>query len=141
MGRPAFLITPEVLEKTERLAAQGLNQVQISACLGIVQKTLIEKKRYFANFANAIKLGKAKGIGTVTNALFESAQNGSVPAQIFFLKNRDPENWKDVTAHSVSLVSKMSDSQLLSEVRSDPELAKVLESSPVIESTDHEVVG
>ena len=141
MGRPAFQITPEILEKTERLAAQGLNQVQISACLGIVQKTLIEKKRYFANFSNAIKLGKAKGIGTVTNALFESAKNGSVPAQIFFLKNRDPENWKDVTAHSVSLVSKMSDSQLLSEVRADPELAKVLESSPVIESTDHEIVG
>ena len=141
MGRPAFLITPEILEKTERLAAQGLNQVQISACLGIVQKTLIEKKRAFTQFAQAISIGKAKGIGTVTNALFQSAQNGSVPAQIFFLKNRDPENWKDVTAHSVSLVSKMSDSQLLSEVRSDPELAKVLESSPVIESTDHEVVG
>ena len=141
MGRPAFLITPEILEKTERLAAQGLNQVQISACLGIVQKTLIEKKRAFSAFGNAIKIGKAKGIGTVTNALFQSAQNGSVPAQIFFLKNRDPENWKDVTAHSVSLVSKMSDSQLLSEVRSDPELAKVLESSPVNESTDHEVVG
>ena len=141
MGRPAFLITPEILEKTERLAAQGLNQVQISACLGIVQKTLIEKKRAFSSFGEAIRIGKAKGIGTVTNALFESAQNGSVPAQIFFLKNRDPENWKDVTAHSVSLVSKMSDSQLLSEVRSDPELAKVLEASPVIESTDHEVVG
>ena len=141
MGRPAFQITPEILEKTERLAAQGLNQVQISACLGIVQKTLIEKKRAFSAFDNAIKIGKAKGIGTVTNALFESAKNGSVPAQIFFLKNRDPENWKDVTAHSVSLVSKMSDSQLLSEVRADPELAKVLESSPVIESTDHEVVG
>jgi hypothetical protein len=141
MGRPSFQITPEILAKTEKLAATGLSQVQISACLGINASTLIEKKRYFANFANAIKLGKAKGIGTVTNALFQSAQNGSVPAQIFFLKNRDPENWKDVTAHSVSLVSKMSDSQLLSEVRSDPELAKVLESSPVIESTDHEVVG
>ena len=141
MGRPSFQITPEILEKTEKLAATGLSQVQISACLGINASTLIEKKRYFANFANAIKLGKAKGIGTVTNALFQSAQNGSVPAQIFFLKNRDPENWKDVTAHSVSLVSKMSDSQLLSEVRSDPELAKVLEASPAIESTDHEVVG
>jgi hypothetical protein len=140
MGRPAFLITPEILEKTERLAAQGLNQVQISACLGVRPETISVKKRAFTQFAQAISIGKAKGIGTVTNALFQSAQNGSVPAQIFFLKNRDPENWKDVTAHSVSLVSKMSDSQLLSEVRSDPELAKVLEASPVIESTDHEVV-
>lgn len=140
MGRPSFQITPEILAKTEKLAATGLSQVQISACLGINASTLIEKKRYFANFADAIKIGKAKGIGTVTNALFQSAQNGSVPAQIFYLKNRDPENWKDVTAHSVSLVSKMTDSQLLDEVRSDPELSKVLDSTPVIESTDYEVV-
>ena len=61
MGRPSFQITPEILAKTEKLAATGLSQVQISACLGINASTLIEKKRYFANFANAIKLGKAKG--------------------------------------------------------------------------------
>jgi hypothetical protein len=34
----------------------------------------------------------------------------------------------------------MTDSQLLDEVRSDPELSKVLDSTPVIESTDYEVV-
>jgi hypothetical protein len=45
MGRPRFEITPEILQKTEDLAAKGLTQAQISACLGIVQKTLIEKKR------------------------------------------------------------------------------------------------
>ena len=83
MGRPAFQITPEILEKTERLAAQGLTEVQISACLGIVQKTLIEKKRAFSEFSAAIKNGRAKGVGTITNALFESAVKGSVPAQIF----------------------------------------------------------
>ena len=141
MGRPAFLITPEILEKTERLAAQGLNQVQISACLGVRPETISVKKRTFTQFAQAISIGKAKGIGTVTNALFQSAQNGSVPAQIFYLKNRDPENWKDVSAHSVSLVSKMTDSQLLDEVRSDPELTKVLDSTSVIESIDHQVAG
>ena len=129
MGRPAFQITPEILEKTERLAAQGLTEVQISACLGIVQKTLIEKKRAFSEFSNAIKNGRAKGVGTITNALFESAVKGSVPAQIFYLKNRDQENWSDVQAHNVSVVAKMSDSQLLDEVRSDPKLIEALETS------------
>ena len=131
MGRPAFQITPEILKKTERLAAQGLTQVQISACLGIVQKTLIEKKRAFSELSKAISNGKAKGIGTITNALFESAQNGSVPAQIFYLKNRDQDNWSDVQAHNVSVVAKLSDSQLLDEVRSDPKLVEALESSPI----------
>ena len=129
MGRPRFEITPEILEKTERLAAQGLTQVQISACLGIVQKTLIEKKRAFSEFSNAIKNGRAKGVGTITNALFESAGKGSVPAQIFYLKNRDQENWSDVQAHNVSVVAKLSDSQLIDEVRSDPKLIEALETS------------
>ena len=129
MGRPRFEITPEILEKTERLAAQGLTQVQISACLGIVPKTLIEKKRAFSSFSDAIKNGRAKGVGTITNALFESAVKGSVPAQIFYLKNRDQENWSDVQAHNVSVVAKLSDSQLIDEVRSDPKLIEALETS------------
>ena len=131
MGRPRFEITPEILQKTERLAAQGLTQVQISACLGIVQKTLIEKKRAFSEFSDAIKNGRAKGIGTITNALFDSAVKGSVPAQIFYLKNRDQENWSDVQAHNVSVVAKLSDSQLLEEVKSDPKLIEALETSVV----------
>jgi hypothetical protein len=132
MGRPRFEITPEILQKTERLAAQGLTQVQISACLGInVQKTLIEKKRAFSEFSDAIKNGRAKGIGTITNALFDSAVKGSVPAQIFYLKNRDQDNWSDVQAHNVSVVAKLSDSQLLEEVKSDPKLIEALETSVV----------
>ncbi len=103
--------------------------MQISACLGIVQKTLIEKKRAFSEFSNAIKNGRAKGVGTITNALFESAVKGSVPAQIFYLKNRDQENWSDVQAHNVSVVAKLSDSQLIDEVRSDPKLIEALETS------------
>jgi hypothetical protein len=139
MGRPRFEITPEILQKTEDLAAKGLTQAQISACLGIVPKTLIEKKRAFSEFSNAIKNGRAKGLGTITNALFDSAVKGSVPAQIFYLKNRDPDNWADVQAHNVSVVAKMSDSQLLDEVKSDPALARALETA-TIESVDHQVV-
>jgi len=139
MGRPRFEITPEILQKTEDLAAKGLTQAQISACLGIVQKTLIEKKRAFSEFSKAIKIGRAKGIGTITNALFDSAVKGSVPAQIFYLKNRDSENWADVQAHNVSVVSKMSDSQLLDEVKSDPTLARALEAT-TIDSADHQNV-
>ena len=93
MGRPRFEITPEILQKTERLAAQG--------------------------------------IGTITNALFDSAVKGSVPAQIFYLKNRDQDNWSDIQAHNVSVVAKLSDSQLLEEVKSDPKLIEALETSVV----------
>jgi len=129
MGRPAFQITDEIITKTERLAAQGLTEAQIGACLGIQPETVCRKKRAFSQFAQAIKNGRAKGVGTITNALFESAVKGSVPAQIFYLKNRDQENWSDVQAHNVSVVAKLSDSQLLEEVRSDPKLIEALETS------------
>ena len=139
MGRPRFEITPEILQKTEDLAAKGLTQEQISACLGINPTTLIDKKRHYSNFSKAIKNGRAKGVGTITNALFNSARDGSVPAQIFYLKNRDPDNWADNMSHSVSVVAKMSDSQLLDEVKSDPTLSRALEAT-TIESNDHQVV-
>ena len=139
MGRPAFQITPEILEKTERLAAQGLTQVQISACLGIKPETICRKKRAFAQLDQAIKFGKARGVGTITNALFESACKGSVPAQIFYLKNRDQENWSDIQAHNVSVVAKLSDSQLLEEVRSDPKLIEALETSTLLGETSESI--
>ena len=45
--------------------------------------------------SEAINRGRAAGIKMVTNALFESAMAGNVAAQIFFLKNRAPEEWRD----------------------------------------------
>ena len=43
----------------------------------------------------ALEDGEAKGIARVTGYLMNSAREGNVTAQIFYLKNRDPENWKD----------------------------------------------
>lgn len=78
------------------MAAKGLSEEQVAINLGIAYTTLREKKKQFSAFSSAIKKGKARSIKKVVNALFESAtKNGSNTAQIFFLKNRDPENWKD----------------------------------------------
>jgi hypothetical protein len=41
----------------------------------------------------AIKRGKAKGIVTITNALYEKAKEGDNTAMIFYLKNR--AGWRD----------------------------------------------
>ena len=61
----------------------------------------------------------------MSNALYESAMSGTPVAQIFYLKNRAPKEWADV--QSVNKVqinfSRMSDTQLLNELREDPGLA------------------
>ena len=69
--------------------------MQISYCLVFSADTLSRREKDSAAFAEAIKKGKAQGIADVANALYESAMAGSIAGQIFFLKNRDPQNWRD----------------------------------------------
>ena len=89
-------MTKEVdLNKVETLAAQGLTNEQIARCLGIAQSTLYKWQDEKSDFSEAIKSGKAKGIATISNALFQSGKGGNITAQIFYLKNRYPEEWKD----------------------------------------------
>jgi len=94
-GRPEYVIDDKVLKKVEDLAAHGLTKQQIALSLGIHVATLCKKRLENAELTEAIKRGEANGIKTVTNALFTAAREGNITAQIFFLKNRDPENWKD----------------------------------------------
>ena len=95
MGRPKIQIAADIISEAERLASRGLTKEQIAYCLGFSADTLSRREKDSADFAEAIKEGKAQGIADVANALYESAMAGSIPGQIFFLKNRDPSNWKD----------------------------------------------
>ncbi len=78
----------------------------------------------------------------VTNALYENAMNGNPVSQIFFLKNRDPNRWNDVKSinHLQLSVSKMTDSQLLQELKSDPVLSSTFQNIiPQLDQTNDEV--
>ena len=48
------------------------------------------------------------------NSLFSSAQGGNVTAQIFYLKNRDTQNWQDrvETNHTLSIGSALDNARL-----------------------------
>ena len=83
------------LEEAETLAGQGLSKKQIAYCLGIGESTLYDKQKKDPEFLEALKRGRAKGLSKVTNSLFENANSGNVVAQIFYLKNRSPEEWRD----------------------------------------------
>ena len=94
-GRKAIVFDQEKIDQIELLASQGLGPYQISKALGISWDTLDRNKKKNSEIAEAIKKGKAKGLAKVTNSLFNSANDGNVTAQIFYLKNRDPDNWAD----------------------------------------------
>lgn len=82
-------------EKVEKLAAQGLTNEQVALCMDISESTFYVWQNEKPEFLEAIKKGKAKGIGTITNSLFQSAKDGNITAQIFYLKNRHPDEWRD----------------------------------------------
>ena len=114
-----------LLDQVERLAARGLSQKQVCEALGISESWRHEKKPISPELLESYKRGAALGLADVSNALYESAMSGTPVAQIFYLKNRAPNEWADV--QSVNKVhinfSRMSDTQLLNELREDPGLA------------------
>ena len=94
-GTSKFIVTDEILTKVQSLASQGLTTVQIGDVLGVAERTVYKYKKNNKQFAQAIKEGQAKGVATITNALFKSAKSGQVTSMIFWLKNRAPNEWKD----------------------------------------------
>ena len=121
-GPKPRLITEEFLAKVEHLTARGLSQQQVCHALGFSETWWYDAKQKNSDISESFKRGQAKGLAEVSNAIYEQALNGSTGAACFFLKNRDPDRWSDVkSVNAVQInVGKMTDTQLLEELRSDP---------------------
>ena len=123
-------ITRDFLTEVEHLAARGLSQQQVCHALGFSETWWYDANQKNSDISDSFKRGQAKGLAEVSNAIYEQALNGSTGAACFFLKNRDPDRWSDVkSVNAVQInVSKMTDTQLLEELRSDPVMSKSLQS-------------
>ena len=121
-GPKAREISKELLGRVEQLATRGLSQKQVCDVLGFSETWWHAKKQEISELGEFYKKGQAKGLAEVSNALHEQAISGSTGAACFFLKNRDPDRWSDVkSVNAVQInVGKMTDTQLLEELRSDP---------------------
>lgn len=116
------LVAPK-LDTIEGLYREGATLAQIADYLGISEKTLCNYKNQHEELAEALKRGNQDAIYAVENSLFRSAcgymyeeqevtKSGAVVtvqkyakpnvnAQIFFLKNRARDKWKDKVDHEV----------------------------------------
>lgn len=79
----------------EGWARDGLTEEQIAHNMGIAYSTLREWKKNHPAILAAIKKGKEVVDYEVENALLKSALEGNTAAQIFWLKNRRRDKWKD----------------------------------------------
>ena len=88
-------LEPENLLLLEDWARMGLTDEQIAHNMGISRSTLSEYKVKYKDIADTLKKGKDVIDIQVENALLKSALEGSNTAQIFWLKNRRPDRWRD----------------------------------------------
>lgn len=120
-GKYEYWLTPEGLLKLEGWARDGLTDEQIAENMGIHRDTLNEWKKKYSDISDTLKRGKGVVDTQVENALLKRALGYSykettseltdegmrvtkvvekevVPdttAQIFWLKNRRPDKWRD----------------------------------------------
>lgn len=124
-GKYKEWITKEGLLKIEGWAKDGLTDEDIAYNMGINRKTLYEWKKKYPPISDALKTGKEVVDRKVENALFKSAIGyeytevkeyieqtddgkkkkkiekttkhvpANTTAQIFWLKNRKPKQWRD----------------------------------------------
>lgn len=95
MAKINDLLEPDKLILLEGWSRNGLTNQQIADNIGINVKTLYDWKNKESDICNALKKGKEVVDIEVENALLKSALEGNVTAQIFWLKNRKKEQWRE----------------------------------------------
>ena len=88
-------LTEEDYQQIMEWSGDGLSETQIATLLNCSISTITREKKRNEQFAHAIKKGKYKAVQLVANKVFQNAMDGKETSAIFFLKNRDPDNWAD----------------------------------------------
>ncbi|WP_258107202.1 transposase [Christensenella minuta] len=94
-GKYKEWLDPDNLKLLEGWARDGLTDKDIAANMGIVVSTLYDWKKKYSEISEALKKSKEAVDYKVENALLQSALAGNTTAQIFWLKNRRPDKWRD----------------------------------------------
>lgn len=88
-------LTEEGLTLLSAWARDGLTDEQIAHNMGVSVRSLYNYKSRFPQIATALKVNKEVADIQVENALYKAAIEGNITAQIFWLKNRQGEKWRD----------------------------------------------
>ena len=119
VGRPSKYDKID-LAQVEKLAGMGLTEEQIASVIDIHRDTLIEYKKQYPEFSDILKRGKEKTDLQIVKSLYQRAIGYKHPelyitqykgkiitkkitkhyppdtgAICFWLKNRQPDKWKD----------------------------------------------
>jgi hypothetical protein len=93
-GRPTDY-RPEYGQEIIDLMATGLSLTAAAADLGFHRQRVYEWAEHHPEFADAVKLARAKRVLALERGLLEATEGPRVTARIFALKNADPEEWRE----------------------------------------------
>ena len=94
-GKYEYWLTEEGLLLLEGWARDGLTDEQIAHNIGISTSTLNNWKNMYVVILESLKKGNEVVDYAVENALLKNALKGDTTAQIYWLKNRRPDKWRD----------------------------------------------
>lgn len=108
MAKSKWEQVKEKLTLIEGWARDGLTDLQIAENLRISKTTFYKLKNEHPELSELLKKGKEIVDYEVENALLKSALSGNVTAQIYWLNNRKPKQWRnkqdvDVSNNGMSL--------------------------------------
>jgi ACT domain-containing protein len=122
MAKSKWKDIKEKLTLIEGWAREGLTDEQIANNLDISTSTFYEYKNKYSEFSESLKKGKEIIDFEVENALLKNALDGNVTAQIYWLNNRKPKQWKNKrenTENNKEEISKVE--QILVKIREEAE--------------------
>lgn len=106
----------------EGWARDGLIDEQIANNLGISKTTFYKFKDEHSELSELLKKGKEIVDYQVENALLKNALEGNVTAQIYWLNNRKPKQWKNKRENTESNNEEISKvEQLLNKIKEEAE--------------------
>lgn len=94
-GKYEEWLTAKGLILLEGWSRDGLTDDQIAKNIGISRSTLNDWKKKYPDISDSLKKGKEVVDYEVENALLKNALNGDTTAQIFWLKNRKSNVWRN----------------------------------------------
>jgi hypothetical protein len=104
-GKPAWVLTPEILQYVEEQSRKGVTEASIARNVGLHPSTFSEKKQQYPEIAEAIKKGNAVGEELAVNALWAMIQDpkskGHVTATLFYLKCKHA--WNDGSKNTLEV--------------------------------------
>lgn len=94
MGRPSDYLE-EYADLAFNYCLLGATDKDLAGFFDVTEQTINGWKKKHPEFFESIKKAKHEPDAKVVRSLYEKATNGDVTAQIFWLKNRQKDKWRD----------------------------------------------